>query len=62
MTFAFDTAPDDDAHDLMCDAVLCWGGYVVVNDTLCRVLTQRGAGASGGVTWWLETCAHAGRA
>ena len=61
MTIAIFTSAGTDAHELFCDAVLMWGGYVLANDALWRVTTMWGAG-DGRVEWRLAEAAHVGRA
>lgn len=54
-------APDDETHELICNAVLNDSGYFLGADTLLLV-TSADAQDNGDVHWTVHRCEYAGRA
>jgi hypothetical protein len=49
-------------HEYLCDAVLMWGGFVLVNDGLHEIIRAEVAPEGDAFVWLLRPRRHAGRA
>jgi hypothetical protein len=56
------TFPDQEAHDVLCDAFLLWGGYIIWAGELHEIRSMAPQAVSGQVQWILVAARIAGAA